>query len=134
MPLEDNESFKRELKTWLFRKVYGEERFNSMGSGKRFISVTYYYYYYYVFGLEVEFPTLWIELHSFGKCPCFFELGLMHLLSGSPCFHLHAWFIERKRISHISKCVILTVLVSPSPLILQTKPFKKSWMLILWLP
>jgi hypothetical protein len=46
MPLEDNESFKRELKTWLFRKAYGEKRFNSMGSGKCFISVTYYYYYY----------------------------------------------------------------------------------------
>jgi hypothetical protein len=24
MPLEDNEYFKRELKTWLFRKAYGE--------------------------------------------------------------------------------------------------------------
>jgi hypothetical protein len=24
MPLEDKESFKRELKTWLFRKAYGE--------------------------------------------------------------------------------------------------------------
>jgi hypothetical protein len=24
MPPEDNESFKRELKTWLFRKAYGE--------------------------------------------------------------------------------------------------------------
>jgi hypothetical protein len=47
MPLEDSESFKRELKTWLFRKAYGEKRFNSMGSGKRSISVTYYYYYYY---------------------------------------------------------------------------------------
>jgi hypothetical protein len=24
MPLEDSESFKRELKTWLFRKAYGD--------------------------------------------------------------------------------------------------------------